>query len=199
MQGFLKPSPNRKRLRLPNYDYSQAGAYFVTVVTYGRACLFGYVVEGEMRLNEAGEMVDTVCREIPHSMPNMGWGIYQIMPNHFHAIIELNCIVGATLRGCPGQTQRSAPTDGPQTNAPTDGLNHTRLTLGDVVGRFKSLTTRHYIDGVRTSHWHPFTNRLWQRNYYEHIICDEIDYQSIVDYIISNPHNWESDQEYLAQ
>jgi putative transposase len=65
-----------------------------------------------------------------------------------------------------------------------------------VVGRFKSLTTRRYIDGVRFSHWHPFTDRLWQRNYYEHIIRDEMDYQSIFDYITCNPENWERDQEY---
>jgi putative transposase len=65
-----------------------------------------------------------------------------------------------------------------------------------VVGRFKSLTTRRYIDGVRFSHWHPFTDRLWQRNYYEHIIRDEMDYQSIFDYITCNPENWERVQEY---
>ena len=50
-----------------------------------------------MRFNAPGEMVAAVCCETPHSVPNMNWGIYQIMPNHFHAIIELNCDGGATL------------------------------------------------------------------------------------------------------
>ena len=97
MEGASKPTPDHKSLRLREYDYSQAGAYFITIVTDGRTCLFGDIVEGEMRLNPAGEMIATVCREMPHSMPNMEWGIYQIMPNHFHAIIELNCDVRATL------------------------------------------------------------------------------------------------------
>jgi putative transposase len=98
MEGSTKPTPDRKNLRLSGYDYSQVGAYFVTIVTEGRTCLFGDIVEGEMRPNPAGAMIVQVCDEFPHILPCMTWGIFQIMPNHFHAIIELNYIVGATLR-----------------------------------------------------------------------------------------------------
>ena len=70
-----------------------------------------------------------------------------------------------------------------------------RQTLGDVVGRFKSLTTRHYIESVHTKQWTPFARRLWQRNYYEHIIRDEKDYQAIYEYVLSNPQNWMDDPE----
>jgi putative transposase len=166
MLAAPKPYLGRKSLRLPGFDYARAGAYFVTIVTQGRLPLFGAVVAGGMRLNAAGEMVSTVCADMPHKVPGMRWGLYQIMPNHFNAIIELNydagadpnnsfvgatprdAPVGATPRGCPGQTQRSAPT------------GHHPLTLGDVVGRFKSLTTRLYIDGVHGNHWPPFNQRL---------------------------------------
>jgi REP element-mobilizing transposase RayT len=188
MDDSFGPSLDRKSTRLAGFDYAQDGAYFITIVTQGRACLFGNIVEGEMRFNAAGEMVARVCGEMPHIIPAMAWGIYQIMPNHFHAIIELHT-VGVTLRGYPaqkahaGQTRRSAPTD-------------SRITLGDVVGRFKSLTTCRYIEGVHAGHWPRFTTRLWQRNYYEHIIRDEKNYQSIFDYVLCNPQNWEKDREY---
>ena len=89
MKDIVKPSLDRKSVRLPHFDYSQAGLYFVTIITQKRACLFGSICDGAMVLNEAGRMVDAVCRELPEFIQNMNWAIYQIMPNHFHAIIEL--------------------------------------------------------------------------------------------------------------
>jgi len=67
------------------------------------------------------------------------------------------------------------------------------------VQRFKSLTTRRYIEGVRHLGWKPFHTRLWQRNYYEHIIRNEKDLQGVIDYILLNPQNWGSDEEYHAE
>ncbi len=72
-----------------------------------------------------------------------------------------------------------------------------RVSLSEIVGRFKSLTTRRYIDGVEKSNWQRFDTRLWQRSYYEHVIRDERDYESIVEYIWTNPQNWEKDEEYI--
>jgi len=181
-------SPRRHSLRLSDYDYSSEGAYFVTIVTQGRLCLFGEINNGVMQLSPAGLMVEQVCEEIPRYIAGVELNIYQIMPNHFHAIIFLNP-VGATLCGCPingddnqGQTRRSAPT---QENP----------SLSNIVQRFKSLTTNRYIAGVRQSHWQEFDHRLWQRNYYEHIIRDEHDLLTITDYILTNPQNWDKDDE----
>jgi len=103
---------NRKNPRLPGYDYAQAGAYFITVVTQGRVPLFGEVANGEMHLNPAGEMVARVCEEMPKYIPGMEWGIYQVMPNRFHGVIELyigdateidNPTVGTDFHVRPGQ------------------------------------------------------------------------------------------------
>ena len=66
MKDSFTPSLDRKSLRLPHFDYSQAGLYFVTIVTQKRACLFGSIIDGEMILSEAGRMVDEVCRELPN-------------------------------------------------------------------------------------------------------------------------------------
>jgi len=190
MNKEIKWSHQRRNLRLPDFDYSMDGAYFVTIVTQQRKCLFGSVVNQAMVLNDAGRMVENVCEEIPFHLSGIELGTYQIMPNHFHAIIMLYQHVGATLRGCPGQAQRPAPTDMFEVYTPT------LLSLPDVVHRFKSITTNRYMEGVRQSQWPKFEQRLWQRNYYEHVVRDEIDFQSITDYIQSNPANWDKNDEY---
>ena len=198
MKKGFNSTRHRNSNRLPNYDYSQIGAYFITIVTQNRACLLGSIVDGEMILNDVGKMIDQVFQEMPRVIKGIEVNPYQIMPNHVHAIISLNQFieasylnlpVGADLRVCPGQPQRVALTD--------DGKVGNRITLFNVLQRFKSLTTRRYINGVQRSNWAPFKNRLWQRNYYEHIVRDEHDYQSIVEYIKLNPQNWDKDEEHL--
>jgi hypothetical protein len=98
---IMKFDPNkhhRRSIRLQGYDYSQAGAYFVTMVTQNRACLFGEIAGSEMRLNAAGEMVEKWWFELEPKYPTVALGAYVIMPNHFHGII---CIVGVDLRVDP--------------------------------------------------------------------------------------------------
>jgi hypothetical protein len=96
----------RKNLRLPHYDYSQPGAYFITIVTFKRMCLFGSIIDGKMILDDAGKMIDRICQELPQFIPKVIMERYVIMPNHFHAFVSLHMVnVGATLRGCPGQTE----------------------------------------------------------------------------------------------
>jgi putative transposase len=85
------PAPlcHRHRIRLPGFDYSQPGAYFVTIVTHDRKCLFGGVEDGEMVLNEAGKMVEQVWLEIPRHFDGVIVDKFVIMPNHIHGIIEI--------------------------------------------------------------------------------------------------------------
>jgi len=83
------PFHHRRSLRLPGYDYSRAGAYFVTICTQARLCLFGDVVDAEMRLNAAGRMVDRQWRDLPHRFPFVELDEYVVMPNHLHGITPL--------------------------------------------------------------------------------------------------------------
>ena len=108
---------HRRSIRLPGYDYSQSGAYLITIVTHNRVCLVGSIMEGAMVLNDAGKMIDQVCQEIPKVLIGVELDHYQIMPNHFHGIIILNpehnvgadlrealfelCLPWATTEGCP--------------------------------------------------------------------------------------------------
>ena len=183
----------RRSIRLRRYDYAQAGAYFVTVVTQHRACLFGEVVEDEMRLNGAGEMITSSWQNLPNRFPFIQLDTFIVMPNHVHGVIVLE----GDYKNRPINDQPvgaglvpALPT-GDEARAPTRGAP----TLGEIVGTFKSLTTHTYIQGVRNKNWTPFDKRLWQRNYYEHVIRSEDSLNETRRYIDTNPQRWLSDLE----
>ena len=132
-----------------------------------------------MQLNPAGQMVQSVWDAVPKNYPRVDTDHFIVMPNHIHGVIVL---VGAGPRACPefgGQPQGVAPT----------------MSLPDLVHRFKSLTTKHYITGVEKFGWTRFPGRLWQRNYFEHVVRNEDSLDRIRQYIIDNPAQWEIDRE----
>jgi putative transposase len=172
------PTHHRRSIRLPSYDYTRAGAYFVTICTQDRECVFGEVVQGQMMANTAGQMIESVWRQLPQHCPCVEADAFVVMPNHVHGIIIL---VGAGPRACPDSGQ-------PRGVAPT-------ISLPDVVHRFKSLTTARYRRGVHNNGWPPFPGRLWQRNYYEHVIRNEEDLSRVRQYIAENPAQWDQDPE----
>lgn len=189
--------PRRKPLRLAGYDYAQAGAYFVTIVTQGRTLLFGEIVQDEMRLNAAGNMTEKIWQSLRERFPTVELGEYVVMPNHFHAVIIL---VGAGLvparhgRG-PSMNEESDASGGVDVTGATTRVAPTGPTLGQIIGAFKSITTHEYIVGVKTLGWPAFDKSIWQRNYYEHIIRSEDAAQRIALYIESNPARWADDKE----
>ena len=107
--------PKRKSQRKQDYDYSQPGHYAVTVCTQNRSCLFGVIGNGDMLLNDAGRMIDTIWHEMPEHYPGIALDVMQIMPNHLHGIIVVR-EVGTDPCVCPnpgtedGQTRGSVPT-----------------------------------------------------------------------------------------
>jgi REP element-mobilizing transposase RayT len=179
---------HRKSIRLKGYDYSQAGAYFVTLVAQGREPFFGKVVDGEMVLNEAGKMVKVIWEAMPERFPNIELGAFVVMPNHFHAVVIIHTLVGAGLVPAPGFDETGATTRVAPTNP---------STLGHIIGAFKSITTHEYITGVDEKGWARFDKRLWQRNYYERIIRNEREMGSVWRYIEANPTMWDADKENL--
>jgi len=163
---------HRRSVRLPTYDYTQPGAYFVTICSQHRECVFGEVVQGQMILNGPGQMVELVWRQLPQRYPGVEVDAFAIMPNHVHGIVVLVGAgpVGAGPRACP------EPSGRPQGVAPT-------MSLPDVIHRFKSLTTAKYRRGVHNDGWQPFPGRLWQRNYYEHVIRNDRELARVRQYI----------------
>lgn len=173
------PSCLSKLIIVSNYvpflsiDYSRAGAYFVTICTQDRACLFGDVVNREMRLHEAGKVVQKRWEETAIKFKNIELDESVMMPNHFHGVIS---IVGADLRVCPSASDNVCPdiNDGDK-----DKGEHIGSPLHKIVQWFKTMTTNEYIRGVKLFNWHPFNGKLWQRNYYEHVIREEQELHTI--------------------
>ena len=175
---------HRNSIRLKDYDYGQSGAYFITIVTQKKICLFGDVNDSASQLNDAGQMIRAVWVEMSRHYPGVETDTFVVMPNHIHGIILL---VGAGPRACP-ESSRVDRTGQPQGVAPT-------ISLPEIVHRFKTLTTKRYTDGVKHSAWTRFQVRLWQRNYYEHVIRDEDSLTRIREYIFNNPAQWAFDPE----
>ena len=179
----------RRSLRLKGYDYTRAGAYFVTICAQDQACLFGDVVDGCMSLNDAGHMLAMLWNDIPARFADVEIDTFVVMPNHVHGIIVLPDAANRAARR--GATTRVAPTAGNVVEATLV----VAPALGEVVAAFKSATTVHYIRGVKTRAWPAFRRRLWQRNYYEHVVRDEKELDRIRRYIDENPARWALDDE----
>jgi len=183
---------NRRQNRVSGYDYSQGGYYFVTVCTQDRIEWFGEIKKGEMVLNDIGKMAHQLWNEIPFYYSGIHLDTFVVMPNHIHGIIIIESSVGTTPCGCPtrnefGQTQMFGQTRG---SVPTD-----KLSLSDVISRYKSLVTKKYIDGVRQYNWTAFNKKLWQRSFYDCIIRNETSLNQICQYITNNPRQWDTDIE----
>ena len=186
---------HRRSIRLKGYDYTQPGAYFITIVTYERMPLFGEIVNGEMRLNEYGQMVrdewfqTAVVRPYVVLHPDE----FVVMPNHVHGIIwivDTDADGGDDVRA----KRRCAPTTTFHVPMPSArGVTPNNVipgSLGAIVRLFKSMTTRR-INLLRNT---PGA-AVWQRNYYEHIIRHERALNAIRRYILENPLRWHLDRE----
>ena len=99
---------HRQSIRLDGYDYTQPGAYFVTICTHNRENLFGEIVQGEMRLNDYGRMVDSTWHDLIHHVDGIELGEFVVMPNHIHGII---IIVGANPVGAGSKPAPVPPTN----------------------------------------------------------------------------------------
>lgn len=171
-----------------------------------------------MILNDAGKMIERWYNELENKYPDKFCHEMIVMPNHFHCIIEntvqatpcdrpdnaatmdahtatMGAHVGAPLRGHPNNNERSNNDEHPETPYGPENKKY-NATIGDAMDWFKTITTNEYIRGVKTLGWEPFNGKLWQRNYWEHIIRDEQSYQRISDYIINNPAKWADDKFY---
>lgn len=151
--------------RLPNWDYSDNGYYFITICTKDKEIFFGNILNNKMCLSRIGEIANKCWFEIPNHFPCVELDEFVVMPNHVHGIIiirNFRCRDGA----CPVSTKRN--------------------TLGNIVGSFKSVVTK-YIN----SHQLTFG---WQPRFYEHIIRNEKEFYRVKQYVKNNPINWEVDR-----
>ncbi len=176
----MKFDPNkhhRRSIRLKDYNYVQAGAYFVTVCTYERECVFGDVIDGEVQLNKYGEIVTTCWEEIPNHFAGVELDAFVVMPNHIHGIVVI--ANGEKQPAGVGATHAS-PLRKP--------LGPQRKSLGAIIGAFKSASTKR-VNEMCQAPGMP----LCQRDYYEHVIRDQHELDRIREYIAANPVRWAED------
>ena len=202
-------------IRLPGYDYSQPGAYFITIVTHNRQCSFGNIIDDEMMLNEFGVLVQNEWLKTGIIRPNINIDAFVVMPNHLHGIIIITDNDNGhsrdsrdsrdsrrdTLQRVSTITDTITDTDtdtitdtemGTETDTGTGTIEQfgkpTKNSIPTIVRSFKSTTTKQ-INQMRQTPMKP----LWQRNYFEHVIRDDNELTRIHQYIINNSKRWEED------
>lgn len=158
---------HRQSIRLKGYDYSANGAYFITICTYEKTHRFGHIRDGIMYLNANGRFIRECFLRLKEKFPMIEQGDFIVMSNHFHCILFIR----------PAETK--AETGNPMTAIPAAASP----TIGRIIGYFKYATTKG-IDGAE---------KLWQRNYHDHIIRNERDFEKISSYIINNATTWDND------
>lgn len=177
---------HRRTVRLPDFDYSQAGAYFVTICAFQHKCVFGEIVNGEVSLSPRGAVVEECWKSIPDHFPTVNLGAFIVMPNHMHGIIHITTIDNAC--SCRGTACR-APTADNQLNNEKFG-QPVSGSIPTIVRSFKSAVTKRVFELSSTP-----SLPIWQRGYYEHIIRTEHAYTQIEGYILENPLRWGDDPE----
>ncbi|MEQ8537268.1 MAG: transposase [Coleofasciculus sp. D1-CHI-01] len=184
---------HRRSIRLKGYDYTQTGAYFITVCTWQRQCLLGEVVNGEMQLSRYGEAVNFNWDILPKRYDGVQLDAFIIMPNHVHGIIFLHDSgwEGAGLDRLFPETATLVVKPAPTKSTTSAKFNHQPSKiygLPEIVRGFKTFSSRR-INQLRSQSGIS----VWQRGYYEHIIRHEESLTAIRDYILKNPWNWQND------
>jgi len=165
---------HHRSIRLKGYDYSQSGAYYTTICTHDKKSLFGKIIDGNMVLNEFGEIVNDEWIKTEQIRKNVKLDEYMVMPNHLHGIIVINNNRRDTLMRVQPESF----------GKPVSG------SIPTIIRGFKSATTKQINELRRTPQM-----SVWQSNYYEHVIRNDDDLNEIREYIINNPLKWDLDRE----
>ncbi len=176
---------HRRSIRLKGYDYTQPGAYYITLCTKARQCLFGDVVKGEMRLNSLGYIAFTCWQAIPNHFPHVELDAFVVMPNHLHGILVISdTLIRARHCRAPTIKQNHIPQI-EQFGKPVPG------SIPTVIRSYKGAVTRRINLICNTKG----TSLIWQSNLYEHINRIEESLHNIRQYIRENPWRWADDPE----
>lgn len=173
--------------RLRKYDYTQPGAYFVTICTYARMCFFGEIKNDKMYLNKYGDIVNVCWLEIPNHFPQVKPAPFVVMPNHIHGIVIISERSPFIVQSVETRHAVSGAS-GEAFQKPAHG------SLPTIVRSFKSAVTKRLNELGENL---PVT--VWQTNYYEHVIRDNEEIIKAIDYINFNPSKWNSDENNLEK
>lgn len=205
---YIPDKHRRRSIRLRVHDYGSPGVYFVTICSKNRECIFGEIVDGEMRPNDVGETVRACWEEVPAHFPHIRLDGFVVMPNHVHGIIVLKGMPDNQVATCAGADQGDADQEGAActpanqegaaccapTNSNDNSSNSTNKptpgSLSAVIRSFKSAATKR-INKL----WGCPSGSVWQRNFYERVLRDKNEFLKAKRYIAGNPSKWEADRE----
>ena len=176
-----KPNDNpglhhRRSIRLPGYNYSQNNAYFITLCTQNRKPIFGEIIDDKMVLNKSGTIAEQYWLEIPDHFPKVILDEFIIMPNHIHGILFIRNRVGVqNLEPLQNRFQHIIPD-----------------SIGSIIRGFKIGLTKWFRQNTRKQ-------KIWQRNFYEHIVRTDDELNEVREYIQNNQIDWEKDENYVNQ
>ena len=162
---------NRRSMRLPDYDYSQSGVYFVTICAYRFKSLFGRMVNGNVQLNSLGRLAEEEWKRTALVRPSVDVDLFVVMPNHLHGLLSIS----------KGKSEQN----------PVHTATMRANSLGSIIAQFKSKVTKR-----SKSLANPRSLPIWKRNYYDHIVRNERSLERIRNYIIENPARWSEDRFY---
>ncbi len=169
---------DRKRNRMQNFDYSKDAIYFITACCKNRIHHFGNIIDGEMNLNEYGEIAKNQMEWLAEQYPYIKLHNYAIMPNHIHILIEINRDLVRAGRDLPQPRDLPLARDLPQPIK--------IKSISSIMGAYKTTTSKQI---------HLLGNQefAWQRSFHDHIVRNEKRYYNIFNYITDNPKRWKGD------
>ncbi|WP_299821503.1 transposase [uncultured Pontibacter sp.] len=178
--------PDRKRNRLVGYNYSREGLYFVTSCVQDKACVFGYVADGEMVLNKYGQIAETQWHWLAEQYPYVVLHVFVVMPNHVHAILEIDQGFDTDLYGKDSQMTAKERFFGNDSDRSRPVPTRKIKSISELMGVYKTTTSKL----IRQA---GLNNFAWQRSFHDHIIRHERAYRHIMQYILNNPALWQED------
>jgi REP element-mobilizing transposase RayT len=177
---------DRKSVRLPFYNYSGHGGYFITICSFGGICSFGKINDGKVTLYKTGKIIQDEWLRTEQVRANVKLDMFVVMPNHFHGIViikETDDPKRATHRVAPTKTRRAVPAQERQAKLITGSISA-------IIGQFKTVITKRVHSELKLE-----SCSVWQRGFYEHVIRNEKELNRVRQYIIDNPIKWSLDKE----
>jgi REP element-mobilizing transposase RayT len=176
---------DRKSVRLPFYDYSRHGGYFITICAFDGLCLFGEINDGKVTLNKTGKIIQSEWLQTEQIRKNVKVDLFVVMPNHFHGIVIIRDAEAPRLENdyTKRATHRVAPTQERQAKIITGSISA-------IIGQFKPTVTKRVRSELKLG-----SHSVWQRGFYEHVIRNEKELNRVRQYILGNPAKWSLDRE----
>ncbi len=173
-----KEKPSRHSVRLPGFDYSSVGMYFVTICTAERRCIFGQIQRNKTALSPIGDIARACWIEIPRHFPNVRIETYVVMPNHVHGILTIHS------KWPDANTQSKTAAAKESFGKPTRG------SIPTIVRSFKAAASKHARESGLIA-----GESIWHRGYYEHVLRNTREYVAATNYILLNPARWADDED----